>query len=113
VNHDSLCPGTLTKVRVTRTISSSGLTPDVVEEARTFPCECDLIAKVRADEREKAIARHTIQRERLRVVMRADLRANVEALHVLVTTNDLLGTTRYVRLGDVLALIDGSGDAAQ
>ena len=41
---------------------------------------------------------------------RADLRANVEALAVFVTTNNLLGTTRYVRLGDVLALIDGSSD---
>jgi len=39
---------------------------------------------------------------------RAKLRAKVEALDVFVTTNNLLGTTRYVRLGDVLALIDGS-----
>lgn len=40
----------------------------------------------------------------------ADLRAKVEAMDVFVTTNNLLGTTRYVRLGDVLDLIDGSSD---
>ena len=51
-----------------------------------------------------------VQRDKAWVIdkVMADLRANVEALDALVITNDLLGTTRYVRLGDVLALIDGS-----
>ena len=72
-------------------------------------CMCEFIGKVRADEREKVKAEYVpVLMEHLRIL--ADLRAKVEALDVVVTTNNLLGTTRYVRLGDVLALIDGSSD---
>ena len=66
-------------------------------------CDCDLIAKVRADERGKWLAYDDV----LARDAWADLRAQVEALREKWLTRDW---DYYAALDDVLDLIDGSGD---
>jgi len=62
---------------------------------------CDLIAKVRADERE----RHTVNNP----MLLADLRAEVEALYDQGRTRDW---DYFAALDAVVALIDGNSDGA-
>ena len=76
------------------------------DQTITMAAAAELIRQARADEGK----RNAIAEVERAWAERADLRANVEALDVFVTTNNLLGTTRYVRLGDVLALLDGATD---
>lgn len=72
-----------------------------------LPCVCDLIAKVRADERERAAEVDDVMRQQAvvwaRVYMLADLRARVEAL----TTEYDSAVEDYVSRADVLALLGG------
>jgi hypothetical protein len=75
-----------------------------------IPCQCDLIAKVRADEREKAYA-DVIPRVRM---AHAQLRAKVEVLTPIGVVYphglDVLVPRTLIDRADVLALLDGNGD---
>ena len=82
-------------------------------------CECDLIAKVRADEVERRFG--WVSREDARAWFLADLRAKVEALpsaYIVAgvwvdarpSDDDEWGDKPAVLRDDVLALIDGSDD---
>jgi hypothetical protein len=78
-------------------------------------CDCDLIAKVRADEHGKTHVTSTGLSGRadfaqVRSQTLADLRAKVETLRARpIATFD--GYTGLVALDQVLALLDGSNDA--
>jgi hypothetical protein len=79
----------------------------------TFPmtgpdaCDCELIAKVRADERARCEDRtegllHTL------LTYRTDLRAQVNMLGVVNRATADFGEDYGIAIDDVLALIDGS-----
>ena len=86
MTHDPLCP-----------VARGHRMPDA-----TWCLWCDVIARVRADERKRGRGSQALANDR--VVALADLRAKVEAL-------PSVGYIAAVWRADVLALIDGSSDA--
>jgi len=85
--------------------------PAIADVGPLAHCRCDLIDRVRADERAQAMVQNAVQQEWLRAVIRADLHDRVEALPSagLEIPHGARGGYVMVRRADVLAMLDGNG----
>lgn len=88
------------------------LCPEYPSPHTDWTCQCDLIAKVRAEEQAKRTAADTNSGHFVRSLMLADLRAEVATLRDVVTPNVdfFYQKGRTLAFQQVLRLIDGGID---